>query len=339
MIQDRARVAYTAASAVRAIRIHENGDAQKLRLEDVPLPVPKPGEARVRHEAVGVNFIDVYHRTGLYPVPSLPSGLGVEGCGVVDAIGDGVTEVKVGDRVAYAPGPIGAYAEQHVVPAARLVKVPDELDAVTVAATLLKGMTAEFLIRRAFPVKAGQTVLFHAAAGGVGLLACQWLASLGATVIGTVGSDAKVEVAKRHGCAHVIVYTREDFAARVREITGGKGVPVVYDSVGKATFLRSLDCLAPRGMLVGFGNASGKPDPIEPNLLAQKGSLYLTRATLFTYVAERADLLESSGALFDALRREVIVPTVHERLPLERAADAHRALESRGTIGAMVLVP
>ena len=323
---------------MRAIRIHDHGDARQMRVEDVPLPAPKAGEARVRHEAIGVNFIDVYHRTGLYPT-ALPTGLGVEGCGIVDAIGEGVTEVKVGDRVAYAPGPIGAYAEQHCVPAARLVRPPDGLDSATIASCLLKGMTAEFLIRRAFPVKAGQTVLFHAAAGGVGLLACQWLASLGATVIGTVGSDAKVEIAKAHGCAHVVVYTKEDFAERVRSITNGRGVPVVFDSVGKATFTRSLDCLAPRGMLVAFGNASGKPDPFDPAVLAQKGSLFLTRATLFTYVAERADLLESSAALFDVLARGAVKPAVHARFSLERAADAHDALESRGTTGSLVLTP
>lgn len=322
----------------RAIRIHQNGGPEALRFESISLGPPGPGEALVRHTAIGVNFIDVYHRTGLYKV-ELPSGLGAEAAGVVEAIGAGVEELAVGQRVAYVASAPGAYAEANVVPAARLVALPDAISDETAAAMMLKGMTAEYLIRRTFPVRAGQTVLFHAAAGGVGLLACQWLRALGATVIGTVGSDDKAALAREHGCEHPVVYTREDFASRVRALTNGRGVPVAYDSVGKSTFLGSLDCLAPRGMLVSFGNASGKPDPIDPLLLGQKGSLYLTRPSIFAYTATRRELLESAHALFDVVVRGAVKVHVGQRWPLSEAAEAHRALESRQTAGSIVLEP
>lgn len=321
----------------RAIRIHEHGGPEVMRLEDVDVGEPGPGEARVRHTAVGLNFIDTYHRTGLYAV-SLPSGLGMEAAGVIEAVGEGVSELSPGQRVAYAAGPPGAYAEARVVAADRLVPLPDAVDDETAAAAMLKGMTVEYLIRRTHRVSAGETVLLHAAAGGVGLVACQWLKHLGATVIGTVGSDEKAELARAHGCDHPIVYTREDFAARVRELVPG-GVPVVYDSVGAATFEASLDCLAPRGLMVSFGNASGKPPALEVGALAQKGSLFLTRPTLMTYVAARADLLESAAAVFDVIARGAVTIAIGQRFPLADAAEAHRALEGRATTGSTVLIP
>jgi NADPH2:quinone reductase len=300
------------------------------------LPEPKAGEVTVRHRAIGVNFIDTYHRSGLYPVP-LPSGLGSEAAGVVERLGEGVTTVQLGDRVAYAgSGAPAAYSEARVIAADRVVPLPDEISDEVAAASLLKGMTAEFLIHRTFAVKAGQTVLWHAAAGGVGLIACQWLNAIGARVIGTVGSDEKAELARRHGCHETIVYTRENFAKRVRELTAGRGVSVVYDSVGKATFAESLDCLEPRGLLVSFGNASGKPDPLDILQLSQKGSLYLTRPTLFTYVASREELLASSGALFAAIRGGLKIE-IGQRFALADARAAHRALESRATTGSTLL--
>jgi NADPH2:quinone reductase len=309
-----------------------------LELETEALGDPGPGQARVVQRAIGLNFIDTYHRSGLYPLP-LPTGLGSEAAGIVDAVGPSVRDVAVGDRVAYAGGPPGAYADARIVAADRLVKLPDAIELETAAAMMLKGMTVEYLVRRAFPVREGMTVVWHAAAGGVGLIACQWLAHLGVTVIGTVGSDAKAELARAHGCTHTIVYTREDFTARVRELTDGAGVPVVYDSVGRETFGGSLDCLAPRGMLVGFGNASGKPPPFDVQQLATKGSLYLTRPTLFTYTAAREDLLESANALFDVVGRGFVRVDVRQRFPLEAVAEAHRAMESRATIGSSVLLP
>jgi NADPH:quinone reductase len=320
------------------IRIHEVGGPDVLRVEEADLPAPGAGEARVRHEAIGLNFIDTYHRSGLYALP-LPSGLGMEGAGVVEAIGPQVQEVSVGDRVAYAAGPPGAYASERLIRADRLVRLPDDIDDVTAAAAMLKGMTVEYLIRRVFPVKAGMTVLFHAAAGGVGLIACQWLAHLGATVIGTVGSDEKAELAREHGCAHPIVYTREDFVQRVRELTDGRGVPVVFDSVGRATFMGSLDCLRKRGMIVGFGNASGKPEPFDITLLAAKGSLFATRPVLMDYTETRADLEASAGALFEVLRSKAVRVDVRQRFALTDAAQAHRVLESRRTVGSSVLLP
>lgn len=323
----------------RAVRIHATGGPEVLELENLPRPEPGPGQALVRHTAIGVNFIDVYHRTGLYPLPSLPHGLGMEAAGVVEAVGPDVHQVRPGDRVACNSGPPGAYAETRCVAADRLVPLPDDLGDETAAAVLLKGMTVEYLIRRCFPVAAGQTVLWHAAAGGVGLLACQWLASLGVEVIGTVSSEAKAELARRHGCTHTIVYTREDFHQRVRELTGGRGVPVVFDSVGRDTFQGSLDCLAPRGTYVGFGNASGKPEPFDMGLLAQKGSLYVTRPTLMTYTASREELLASAAALFEVLRSGALQVHIGARFPLERVADAHRQLEGRATMGSLLLLP
>ncbi len=320
----------------RAIRFNRTGGPEVLELADIALPEPKAGEALVRHHAIGVNFMDTYQRSGLYPV-ALPSGLGSEAAGVVEQVGPGVTRVRVGERVAYAAsGEPAAYSEARVIAAERLVPVPDDITDEVAAAALLKGMTAEFLIHRTFPVTAGQTVLFHAAAGGVGLLACQWLKALGARVIGTVGSDAKAELAKSHGCEEVIVLERERLPERVRELTNGHGVPVVFDSIGKTTFLDSLSCLEPRGMLVSFGNASGKPEPLDIALLAQKGSLYVTRPTLFTYIATREALLASASSLFQAIRDGVQVE-IGQRFPLAEAAQAHRALESRSTTGSTLL--
>jgi NADPH2:quinone reductase len=321
----------------RAIRIHQHGGPEVLRLEEVAVGDPGQGEARVRHTAIGVNFIDIYHRTGLYPLP-LPSGLGVEAAGVVEATGAGVAHVAAGDRVAYMASP-GSYAEARLVPADRLVKLPDGLADATAAAIMLKGLTVRTLIRRTHPVKAGETVLVHAAAGGVGLIMVQWLKALGATVIGTVGSEAKAEIARRHGCDHVIVYTREDFAKRVREITGGVGVPVVYDSVGKATFEGSLDALAPLGLMVSFGNASGAVPPFDIGTLAKKGSLFLTRPTIFTYVARRDDLERAAAEVFEALASGKVRVEIGGTWPLAEAAEAQRALAARETTGSLVLVP
>jgi NADPH2:quinone reductase len=320
----------------RVIVFSKTGGPEVLELQDTALREPKAGEALVRQRAIGVNFIDTYHRSGLYPLP-LPSGLGSEAAGVVEQVGPGVTCVRVGERVAYAgAGAPAAYAEARVAPADRLVPLPDDISEDVAAAALLKGMTAEFLIHRTFPVSPGQTVLFHAAAGGVGLIACQWLNKLGARVIGTVGSDAKRSLALEHGCHEVIVLERENFPERVRELTSGHGVPVVFDSVGKSTFMGSLACLEPRGMLVSFGNASGKPEPFDLALLAQKGSLYVTRPTLFTYTATREALLSSASSLFQAIRDGLKIE-IGQRFPLARAADAHRALESRSTTGSTLL--
>lgn len=323
----------------KAIRIHEHGGPEVMRWEDVPTPSPGPGEALVRHEAVGLNYIDVYFRTGLYKLPAMPAGLGMEGAGVVEAVGAEVTEVKPGDRVAYATGPVGAYAELRTLKADRLVVLPDGLSFEQGAAMMLQGMTAEYLIRRTYAVKKGETVLVHAAAGGVGLILCQWLKHLGARVIGTVGTDAKAELARAHGCDHPIVYAREDFVARVREITGGALLPVVYDSVGKDTFMRSLDCLRPLGMMVVFGNASGAVPPFDVGILAAKGSLFLTRPTLATYTATRADLVASTSALFDVVLKGAVKIEVNQRFPLADAAESHRALEARRTTGSTVLLP
>jgi len=322
----------------RAIVFTKAGGPEVLELSDITLPELKAGEALVRHRSIGVNFIDTYHRSGLYPLP-LPSGLGSEAAGVVEQIGPGVTCIRVGERVAYAgAGAPAAYSEARVIPADRLVPLPDDISDDVAAAALLKGMTAEFLIQRTFPVAQGQSVLFHAAAGGVGLIACQWLNKLGARVIGTVGSEAKRAIALAHGCHEVIVLDREDFPVRVRELTDGQGVPVVFDSIGKATFMGSLSCLEPRGMLVSFGNASGKPEPFDLALLAQKGSLYVTRPTLFTYVATREALLASANLLFQAIREGLQIE-IGQRFPLADAEAAHRALESRTTTGSTLLEP
>ena len=323
----------------RAIRIHRTGGPDAMQWEDVELGAPGPGEVRIRHEAVGLNYIDVYFRTGLYPAPSLPFSPGMEGAGVVEAVGEGVDALAVGDRVAYAAPPVGSYAEERLMPADKVVKVPAGIDSRQAAAMMLQGMTVEYLLRRTRPVRSGDTILFHAAAGGVGLIACQWAKHLGATVIGTVGSDEKAELARAHGCDHPIVYTRESFAERVGELTNGAGVPVVYDAVGRDTFEGSLDCLRPRGMLVSFGQSSGKIDPFDVGILSAKGSLYLTRPTLMTYTASRADLEASARALFDVVGSGAVRIAVNQTFPLAEAANAHRALESRRTTGSTVLLP
>ena len=321
------------------IRIHETGGPDVLRLEQYEPGTPGPGQALVEHTAIGLNYIDTYHRSGLYPLDALPSGLGMEAAGVVREVGPQVTEVSVGQRVAYAAGPPGAYAGARLMTADRLVPLPDNVDDRTAAAVMLKGMTVEYLIRRTFPVKSGQTVLLHAAAGGVGMLACQWLSSLGVTVIGTVGSNEKADLARAHGCHHPVVYTAEDFVARVRELTDGEGVPVVFDSVGAATFEGSLACLKTRGTLVGFGNASGAPPPFDMGILARMGSLHLTRPTLFDYTASREDLLSSAGALFQVIQDGAVDVLVNQTFSLAEVAEAHRVLEARGTTGSTVLLP
>ena len=318
-----------------AIRVHETGGPEVLKWEEIEVGEPGPGQVRLRQEAAGLNFIDVYHRTGLYPQP-LPFTPGVEGAGVVVAVGRDVADLKIGDRVAYA-GPVGGYAEVRLIDADRVVKLPGAVPSEQAAAAMLQGMTVHMLLRRVYSVKAGDTILIHAAAGGVGLIACQWAKALGATVIGTVGNDDKAALARAHGCDHPIVYTREDFVGEVDRITAGKKLPVVYDSVGKDTFLKSIDCLAPRGMMVSFGNASGPPDPFPPGLLAQKGSLFLTRPTLFNYIATRAELEEAAGELFDMLSSGKVKVEVKQRFALADAAEAHRALEGRKTSGSTVL--
>jgi NADPH2:quinone reductase len=322
----------------KAIRIHETGGPEVLRYEDVEVGEPKEGEARVRHTAIGVNYVDTYHRSGLYKLP-LPSGLGVEGAGVVEAVGKGVSHVRAGDRVAYAGGPPGGYAQVRLIPADRLIQLPAGIADPQAAAMMLKGITAWMLTHRVHPVRAGETVLFHAAAGGVGLVAVQWLKALGATVIGTVGSDEKARLARAHGCDHVIIYTREDFTKRVRELTGGAGVPVVYDSVGKDTFQGSLDCLSPAGLMVSFGNASGAVPPFDIAQLAAKGSLFLTRPTLFSYTARREDLEAGARALFQVVQAGKVKVEVGRSYPLAEAAQAHRDLQSRKTTGSLVLLP
>ncbi len=323
---------------MKAIRFSQFGGPEVLALEEIALPEPQPGHVRVRHTVIGVNFIDTYQRTGLYPV-SLPSGLGLEAAGVVESLGAGVTALKKGDRVAYCGGPLGAYAEANTVAADRVVRLPDEISDETAAASLLKGMTAQYLLKRTFAVTPGQTILFHAAAGGLGLIAGQWARHLGATVIGTVGSSEKIALAKAHGYAHVLNTRGEDWAGRVREITNGEGVPVVYDSIGKDTWVGSLDCLAVRGMMVSFGNASGAVPAFEPAILAAKGSLYLTRPTLFHYTRTPKELQETADDLFAVIRSGVVKVTVHQRFKLAEARQAHEALHSRATTGATVLLP
>lgn len=321
----------------KAIRIQQTGGPEVLRLEDVALGAPAAGEARVRQTAVGVNYVDVYHRSGVYPLP-LPTGLGVEAAGLVEEVGAGVSHVRAGDRVAYVSPP-GAYAEARNLPADRLVKLPAEISDRTAAGAMLKGLTVQALVRRVYPVKAGEAVLVHAAAGGVGTIMVQWLKALGATVIATVGSDEKAEVARAHGADHVIVYTREQFPERVRALTGGEGVPVVYDSVGKATWEGSLDSLRPFGLMVTFGNASGTVPPFDVGVLGRKGSLYVTRPTVFGYVARRDDLERGAAELFEVIRAGKVRVEVTRTLPLAEAAEAHRALESRATTGSLVLLP
>jgi NADPH2:quinone reductase len=324
------------------VRMQETGGPEVLAparaWQAIELPPPGPGEVQVRHAAVGVNFIDTYHRTGLYPI-KLPAVLGSEAAGVVDAVGEGVTTFAKGDRVAYGTGPMGAYAEARNMPAAHVVALPAGVDDRTAAAAMLKGMTAQYLLRRTYAVQKGDTILVHAAAGGVGLIVCQWAKHLGATIIGTVGSEEKAVLARAHGCDHVVFYRTEDVPARVREITNGAGVPVVYDSVGKDTFALSLECLRPRGMLVTFGQSSGAIAPFDPRLLMQKGSLYLTRPTLGDYVRARADLEATAGELFDMIVKGVVTVRVDQTFALRDAEAAHRALEARQTTGSTILLP
>jgi len=322
----------------RAIRFFEPGGPDVLKWEEVEVGTPGPLEARVRQHAVGLNFIDIYHRTGAYPLP-LPSGIGLEGAGVVEAVGAEVKEFKAGDRVAYAGGPVCAYAEARLIPADRLVALPGALTFEQGAAMMLQGMTAQYLLRRTYRVQPGDTILIHAAAGGVGLIACQWARALGARVIGTVGSDAKAALATAHGCDHPIVYTREKFAERVKEITGGEGVAVVYDSIGRDTFMDSLACLRPLGMMVLFGAASGPVPSFDLGLLAKMGSLFVTRPTLFTYTAQRADLVQMAGELFDAAISGRVRVEIHQRYALRDAARAQADLEARRTTGSTILLP
>jgi NADPH2:quinone reductase len=324
---------------VRAIRIHKPGGAEALRLDEVEVGEPGPGQIRLRQTAVGLNFIDVYHRTGLYPIAQFPAVIGMEAAGVIEAVGPGVEGLKAGDRVAYGGGPLGAYAEARLIDAVKVVKLPAGIDERTAAAIMLKGMTAHYLLRRVYVVKPGDTILVHAAAGGVGLILCQWAKALGATVIGTVGSKEKAEQAKAHGCDHPILYREEDFAARVREITGGEGVPVVYDSVGKDTFFKSLDALRPFGVMALFGQSSGPLPPVDLAILAQKGSLYVTRPTLMTYVAKRPDLEWAARELFEVVGSGKVKVEINQTYPLVEATRAHRDLEARKTTGSTVLLP
>jgi NADPH2:quinone reductase len=323
---------------MKAIRLEQHGGPDVMQLKDVELPDPGEGQVRVRHKAIGLNFIDVYHRTGLYPL-QLPSGIGLEAAGVVEAVGPGVTSLKEGDRVAYGAGPLGAYSEACNAPANRLVKIPDAISDETGAAMMLKGMTVRYLLCATYKLKAGETILFHAAAGGVGLIACQWAKAIGATVIGTVGSEEKAELAKAHGCDHTINYRDEDVAARVRELTGGEGVPVVYDSVGKSTVMASLDSLKPRGLFVTFGNASGPITNFDLGILSAKGSLYVTRPTLMTYVASDEDLAETAGDLIKMVESGKVKIPVNQHYALADAQKAHEDLEARKTTGATVLIP
>ncbi len=318
-----------------AIRIHQTGKPDVLKWEEVEIGDPGAGQVKLRQEAAGLNFIDVYHRTGLYK-QQLPLTPGVEGAGVVESVGEAVTNVKQGDRVAYA-GPIGGYAEERLIDADRLVRLPDGISTEQAAGMMLQGMTAQMLLRSVFPVAKGDMILVHAAAGGVGLIMCQWAAALGATVIGTVGTEEKAELARAHGCAHPILYSKQDFVAEVNRITNGEKLPVVYNSVGRDTFLKSLDCLKVRGLMVSFGNASGPPKPIPPNLLAQKGSLYLTRPTLFHYIATREQLEQSAGELFDVVESGKVKIEVKQRFALKDAAQAHLQLEGRKTTGSTIL--
>jgi NADPH2:quinone reductase len=323
---------------VKAIRINQVGGPEVMEYADVDLGQPGPGQARVRHMACGLNYIDVYFRTGAYPQP-LPAGIGMEAAGVVEAVGADVSHVQPGDRIAYACRPPGAYAEARVMPADGLVKLPDGISFETGAAMMLQGLTVQYLLRRTFPLRGGETILFHAAAGGVGLIACQWARALGVTMIGTVGSDEKAALARANGCTHVINYNTENFVERVREITGGKGVPVVYDSIGKDTFIGSLDCLAPLGMLVSFGAASGPVPPFSLNELASRGSLFVTRPSLFSYIAQRADLENMSAELFSMVESKKIGIDINQRYALRDAAQAHRDLEARKTTGSTILIP
>jgi len=322
----------------QAIRFHKAGGPEELSFDTVDVPAPGAGEVRVRHTAIGVNYIDTYHRSGLYPLP-LPSGVGTEAAGVAEAVGAGVTDFKRGDRVAYCTTAVGAYSTERNVPADKLVKIPDGVDDRAAASLMLKGLTVQYLFRQTHRLQAGETILFHAAAGGVGLIACQWARALGVTMIGTAGSDEKAALAREHGCAHTIVYTRENFVERVKAITGGKGVPVVYDGVGKDTFPGSLDCLSPRGLFVSFGSASGAIAAFNIGLLAQKGSLYATRPTLFNYASTPDKLRAMAEEMFALVREGKLKAEIRQTFALRDAAEAHRALESRKTTGATVLLP
>jgi NADPH2:quinone reductase len=321
-----------------AIRIHTPGGPEEMKWEALELPPPAAGEVRVRHTAIGLNYIDTYHRSGAYKLP-LPSGLGQEAAGVVEAVGPGVTDLQVGRRVAYGTGPIGAYSESRNIPVEKLVPLPDGISDRDAAAMMLKGLTVQYLFRQTKKLAAGDTIVFHAAAGGVGLIACQWAKALGVTMIGTVSSDEKAALAKAHGCAHTIVYTRENVVERVKALTGGKGVPVVYDGVGKDTWQASLDCLSPRGLWCLFGAASGPVPPLDLQLLAQKGSLYVTRPTLFSYASTRESLLAMAKEMFDLMLAGKVKAEIHQTFPLAKAADAHRALQGRATTGATLLLP
>jgi NADPH2:quinone reductase len=322
-----------------AIRIHKTGGPEVLQWEEVGVAQPGANEALVRHKAVGLNYIDTYHRSGLYPLP-LPSGLGLEGAGVVEAVGPGVTEFKPGDRVAYANGPIGAYSELKIHPVERLVKVPDGISFEQAASMMLQGLTVQYLLRRLHVTpRPGDTILWHAAAGGIGLIACQWAKALGVNLIGTVGSEEKAALAREHGAAHTIIYTKEDFQARVMEITGGKKVPIVYDSVGKDTFMKSLDCLQARGLMASFGNASGAVGPTDLGILAAKGSLYVTRPTLISYTSKRAELVAAADELFEMVLSGKVKVGPRQTYPLREAQQAHRDLEARKTTGSTILVP
>jgi NADPH2:quinone reductase len=323
----------------KAIIMHETGGPEVLRWEDYDPGEAGPGEVLLRHEAVGLNYIDIYHRTGLYPLPSLPGIPGMEGAGIVEAIGEDVSEVNVGDRVAYAGVPPGAYGEVRIMPAHRLVPLPDSIPSQQGAAMMLQGMTARYLLHGCYKVKSGDTILIQAAAGGVGLIVCQWAKYLGATVIGTVGSAAKAELAQIHGCDHFILYKEEDFVSKVKEITEGIGVDVVYDSVGQATFMKSLDCLRPLGMMVSFGQASGSIPPLDIGILSAKGSLFLTRPSLMAYTAEREDLLAHARDLFEVVEKGAVKIEIRQTYPLAEAAKAHEDLEGRKTTGSSVLIP
>lgn len=322
----------------KAIVMRQTGGPEVMEYVDVDLPEPGAGEALVRHKACGLNFIDVYFRTGLYPQP-LPGGLGMEAAGIVESVGAGVSHVKPGDRVAYAGRPLGAYAEARVMPMDSLVKLPDSISFETAAAVMLQGLTVQYLFHRTFPLKGGETILFHAAAGGVGLLACQWARAIGVTMIGTVGSDEKAALAIANGCTHVINYNTENFVDRVREITGGKGVPVVYDSIGKDTFIGSLNCLAPLGMMVSFGSASGPVPEFSLNELASRGSLFITRPSLMSYTAKRADLEQMAAQLFAMVESGKLKVEIRQSYKLSDVAQAHRDLEARKTTGSSILFP
>jgi NADPH:quinone reductase len=321
-----------------ALRMRRTGGPEVLEIEATTPGDPGPGEARVRHEAVGLNFVDTYQRSGLYPVP-LPSGLGAEGAGIVVSVGEGVRDIRAGDRVAYGNSPLGAYADERILPADRLVKLPEAISFELAAAMMLKGMTAQYLLRRTCRVQPGDTILIHAAAGGVGLIVCQWAKALGATVIGTVGTEEKATLARAHGCDHPVIYTREDFVERVKTLTGGEGVAVAYDSVGKTTFNGSLACLRPMGMLVSFGQSSGPVPPFDIGELSRRGSLFLTRPTLFTYGAKREDLLAMAAELFQVVASGKVKINIGSRYPLRDVAIAHRDLEARRTTGSTILIP